>query len=314
MSVISENTKPYNLVVILGPTASGKTSLAVDLAFDIGGEIISADSRQVYRGMDLGTGKDYREFTRKDRTIPYHLIDIVDADYEFNLFEYQQHFYRVFKEVRERRAIPILVGGTGLYLESIIEGYDMAWVPPDPHLHEELEGYDMDVLRQRLYALNPSPHNTTDLVDKRRLIRAIEIEERRVSALPDSTVDKSAVIPLVTGIRVERPLLQRRIELRLRNRLDMGMVEEVKRLHLNGLSWKKLDYFGLEYRYVGRYLQGELTYDEMVTVLAIRIRQFAKRQETWFRRMERKGICIHWIDYDDYESLKSMVEECMVGA
>ncbi len=313
MSDCRDHRKPYNLVVILGPTASGKTSLAVDLALDTGGEIISADSRQVYRGMDLGTGKDYGEFSKKGRSIPYHLIDIVDPEYEFNLFEYQQQFYRVFEEVHQRRAIPILVGGTGLYLESVIEGYDMARVPPDPQMHEELEGHDMETLRKRLHDLNPALHNTTDLLDKSRLIRAIEIEERSVCAPSDTMVKKPDVIPLVTGIRIERSLLHKRIELRLRDRLKMGMVEEVKELHLGGLSWEKLDSFGLEYRYVGRYLQGELTYDEMVTVLTARIRQFAKRQETWFRRMERKGIGIHWFEFDDYFSLKSLVEARMGG-
>ena len=311
---VLQGQKPYNLIVILGPTASGKTGLAVELAADLGGEIVSGDSRQVYRGMDLGTGKDLHEFTCRGRTIPYHMIDIVDPGYEYNLFEYQHSFYRVFEDVHRRGSFPILAGGTGLYLESVIEGYDLTRVPPDPRFHRELERYDMEALRKRFLDLDPSLHNTTDLLDKDRLIRAIEIEERSAAAAPGEKAGIPRVRAFVTGVRIERSTLHRRIRARLLERLEKGMVEEVERLHREGLSWEKLDYFGLEYRYVGLHLKGELTYGEMVETLAARIRQFAKRQETWFRRMERRGTVIHWFDHDDYRALKRLVEEHVMGS
>ncbi|MCK9274222.1 MAG: tRNA (adenosine(37)-N6)-dimethylallyltransferase MiaA [Syntrophales bacterium] len=298
----------FNIIVILGPTASGKTELAVRLAYDIGGEILSGDSRQVYRGMDLGTGKDLHAFKLKEKTIPYHLIDIVDPVYEYNLFEYQKEFYRAFEEIQNRRAIPILAGGSGLYIESVITGYDMVHVAPDPAFHRELEKYDMELLRRRYLDLHPALHNITDLRDRKRLIRAIEIEER---SREERQVQKDAeplIRPFVTGVRIRRNILHERIMNRLLDRLDQGMIEEVEKLRSGGLCWEKIDYFGLEYRYIGQYLQGILSYKEMIEVLATRIRQFAKRQETWFRRMERKGIVIHWFDFGDYRALANLIE------
>jgi len=298
----------HNLIVILGPTASGKTRLAARLAGDIGAEIISADSRQVYRGMDIGTGKDLAEYVVEGVSIPYHLINIVNPDEEFNVFEYQKRFFNCFKEISSRGMMPMLVGGTGLYIESVLKGYRMPFVPENSKLRKEVEMADMETLAKRLLERNPEVHNTTDLKDRRRLIRAIEIAEHIYVHGLDEGVSMPPVIPLVIGIRWERLVLRRRITERLRERLKNGMVEEVKRLHESGIGWGKLDYFGLEYRYVGLYLQGKINDTDMFQTLATRIHQFAKRQETWFRRMERKGIEIQWFNGADYEALQTFIK------
>lgn len=298
----------YNLIVILGPTASGKTRLAARLAGDIGAEIISADSRQVYRGMDIGTGKDLAEYVVDGKNIPYHLINIVSPEDEFNVFEYQRHFFQSFKEISSRGMMPMLVGGTGLYIESVLKGYRMPPVPENPELRREVEMADMKTLVKRLLEKNLLVHNTTDLKDRKRLIRAIEIAEYISTYGPDEDVSMPHIMPLVIGIRRERSVLRRRITERLHERLKNGMVEEVKRLHDSGIGWEKLDYFGLEYRCVGLYLQGKLNYTEMFQKLATRIHQFAKRQETWFRRMERKGIPIHWFDGRDFEEIRMFIK------
>ena len=286
----------YNLIAIVGPTASGKTSAAVRLAALMGSEIISADSRQVYRGMDLGTGKDLHEFTVNGVSVPYHMIDIVDPGYEFNLFEYQKRFYECFTALRARGIVPVLVGGTGLYIEAVIKGYEMVHVPVNDSLREELEGLDMAALEARLKTLTPRVHNTTDLLNRNRLVRAIEIAdysahggERKKPSAPD-------IRPFVIGVRWQRDVLQQRITTRLRERFEAGMVDEVRRLHASGTSWERLAFLGLEYRYISLYLQGDLTYEEMFTTLNTRIRRFAKRQETWFRKMERQGTVIHWVE------------------
>ncbi len=299
----------YNLIVILGPTASGKTALAARLARDRGSEIISADSRQVYRGMDLGTGKDLEEFVVDGIAVPYHMIDIVDPGYEFNLFEYQRLFYLSFSDLSSRGILPVMVGGTGLYIESVVRNYRMIAVPQNPALREELIGQDIDAMRSRLIRSNPSLHNTTDTEDRDRLIRAIEISEYTNSyggldgpALPD-------LRPFIVGVSWEREVLRKRITARLKNRIEAGMIEEVRQLHDGGVSWERLDSFGLEYRYIGSYLKGEMGLDEMIGQLNTRIHQFAKRQMTWFRRMARSGAIINWIEGDDYEALRSMVEE-----
>jgi len=298
----------HNLIVILGPTASGKTTLAARLAGDIGAEIISADSRQVYRGMDIGTGKDLAEYVVEGVSIPYHLINIVNPDEEFNVFEYQKRFFNCFKEISSRGMMPMLVGGTGLYIESVLKGYRMPFVPENSKLRKEVETADMETLAKRLLERNQEVHNTTDLKDRRRLIRAIEIAEHIYVHGLDEGVSMPPVIPLVIGIRWERLVLRRRITERLRERLKNGMVEEVKRLHESGIGWGKLDYFGLEYRYVGLYLQGKINDTDMIQTLATRIHQFAKRQETWFRRMERKGIEIQWFNGADYEALQTFIK------
>ena len=299
----------YNLIVILGPTASGKTRIAARLARDLASEIISADSRQVYRGMDLGTGKDTSEFLVDGVTIPCHLIDVVDTDHEFNLFEYQKMFYRSFLDISERGLIPIMAGGTGLYIEAVVKDYRMLEVPEDFSLRGELQKMDMDAMRDRLFKSNPALHNTTDTQNKSRLVRAIEIAEHSKMHEFAEETEHPAIKPFIIGIRWERSVLRDRITARLKKRIDMGMIEEVKNLHNQGVNWEKLDSFGLEYRYVSRYLQGKMDFDEMFRELNTRIHQFSKRQMTWFRRMERQGIVINWVDNADYDSIKRLIEE-----
>jgi len=306
---ITEKGKRYNLIVILGTNASGKTRSAAKLAAETGSEVISADSRQVYRGMDLGTGKDLEEFIVNGKQIPCHLIDIVDPDYEFNVFEYQKRFYRCFNEISRRGIIPIVAGGTGLYLEAIIEGYKMVAVPEDPSLREKLNKKDMESLGRYLYSINPRLHNTTDLMDKKRVIRAIEIAEYTAADKDDEKKDKPDIHPFVVGIRWDRAVLRKRIAKRLRERIDGGMIDEVKRLRESGIGWEKLDFFGLEYRYISLYLKGEMGFDEMVTTLGTKIGQFAKRQETWFRRMEKRGTQIHWADNADYPTIRRFIKQ-----
>ncbi|MDO9529294.1 MAG: tRNA (adenosine(37)-N6)-dimethylallyltransferase MiaA [Syntrophales bacterium] len=296
----------YNLIVILGSTASGKTRLAVKLARELGSEIISADSRQVYRGMNIGTGKDLSEYVVDGISVPFHLIDIVDFDHEFNVFEYQRRFFECFLEIYGRAILPIMVGGTGLYIESVLRGYRMLEVPENVSLRKEIETEDMEALAGRLLQLNPSVHNTTDLKDRKRLIRAIEIAEYSRN-LDSEEISIPPIEPLVIGVRWEREILRRRITERLRKRLEEGMIEEVEGLLSSGISWQKLDFFGLEYRYIGLYLQRRLSYDEMFQKLNTRIHQFAKKQGTWFRRMEKQGIEIHWIDNADFNALRDLV-------
>lgn len=297
-----------NLVVILGPTASGKTRLAVRLAWELGSEILSADSRQVYRGMDIGTGKDLEDYRIEGRVIPYHLIDIVEPDYEFNVFEYQARFYEAFEKLVSRGLKPVLVGGTGMYLSSVLEEYRMEQVPENQELRESLKDEPLDGLRQRLLELNPTLHNTTDLLDRSRLLRALELAA--FSRAPGEAVqpDRPPIAPVIVGIQWDRELLRNRIARRLKDRLEAGMIEEVKGLHRSGISWERLHFWGLEYRYAALYLQGKISHGEMVEQLTVRIGRFAKRQETWFRRMERHGIAISWIEGDDYARLKEVVE------
>ncbi|MDI6616304.1 MAG: tRNA (adenosine(37)-N6)-dimethylallyltransferase MiaA [Syntrophaceae bacterium] len=299
----------YNLIVILGPTATGKTRLAARLAKERGSEVISADSRQVYREMDLGTGKDRSEFLVDGVSVPCHLIDIVDPGYEFSLFEYQQRFYRCFSDLSGRGIIPVMVGGTGLYIEAVVREYAMVEVPEDPSLRRELNAMDLDAMRERLLKSNPALHNTTDTQDRARLVRAIEIAEYTKARETCGIPAHPDLRPFVVGIRWDRSLLRERITRRLRERIDAGMIEEVRALHDRGVSWERLDSFGLEYRYVSRHLQGLMDRQEMFEQLNTRIHQFAKRQMTWFRRMERRGVRIHWIDSADYDALKALVEE-----
>jgi len=296
----------YNLLVILGPTASGKTGLAVGLARRIGGEIISADSRQVYRGMDLGTGKDLSEYSRGGVAVPCHLIDILDPTEAFSVFAYQKLFYRAFQEIMERGKVPIMVGGSGLYLEAVIRGYCLPAVPINQKLREELVGEGMEFLRRRFLSLHPTVHNTTDLRDRERLIRAIEIAEYTHDHHqgPGFRIPLS---PLVVGIRCERETLRRKITDRLKARLTSGMIEEVRNLHVKGLGWERIDSFGLEYRYIGLYLQGNITREELFRMLNTRIHQYAKRQETWFRRMEKNGVRIHWIESNDTDGVIALI-------
>jgi tRNA dimethylallyltransferase len=297
---------PKNMIVILGPTASGKTALAAKLAYELGGEIISADSRQVYRGMNIGTGKDLDQYNIEGKQITYHLIDIIEPEKEFSLFEFQNKFYKIFINLTQEKIFPILVGGTGLYLESVLAGYNMPEALPSEVLREKLSKKSKNQLQEMLIKLKPHLHNRTDLDDRRRLIRAIEVEMARHS-IGNSQKERPNVDAVVFGIHWERAILRRRIELRLKERLERGMIEEVKELHDRGLSWERLDSFGLEYRYISYYLQNKMTFDEMRAKLTSGIHQFAKRQETWFRRMERKGITINWIEGDNYSLLKENV-------
>lgn len=299
----------YNLIIILGPTASGKTRIAARLARDIASEVISADSRQVYKGMDLGTGKDVEEFLVDGIEVTCHLIDIVDTDHEFNVFEYQKEFYRCFSDISERGMIPVLVGGTGLYLESVIRNYRMPAVPEDPVLREKLCGMDLDAMMEHLRTIKPEVHNTTDTLDRDRLVRAIEIAEYAKTHEFAGEPGHPVIKPFIVGIRWERSKLREKITTRLRKRIDAGMIEEVQGLHDKGISWERLDAFGLEYRYISRYLRGKIDFDEMFEQLNTRIHQFSKRQMTWFRRMERNGIVIHWVNNDDYGAVKRLIEE-----
>lgn len=301
------NKENYNLIVILGPTASGKTSLAARLASELDTEIISADSRQVFRGMDIGTGKDLDEFVIKGKNIPHHLIDIINPTDEFSVYDFQRLFYEVFEDLMSRELVPVLVGGTGLYIDSVLRGYSMQKVPVNEELRAELDGVDVSSIVDRLKTLKPDLHNTTDLFEKERALRALEIAlyERENSAPQES---RPEIVPLVFGTRWDRTLLRERITRRLKERLNTGMIEEVERLHKEGISWEKLDYFGLEYRYIGQFLQGHINRNDMFQKLNSAIHKFAKRQETWFRRMERHGIDINWIDNADYDRLKEIAQ------
>ena len=295
-----------NLIVILGPTASGKTRLAAQLACDFQGEVISADSRQVYRTMNIGTGKDLKEYVIDGRQIPYHLIDIEDPENEFNVFEFQKRFYAVFSAIRQRKKLPVLTGGTGLYLEAVLCAYDMPEAPINEEIRLELSEKSIEELQDLLCRLKPQLHNRTDLDDKKRLLRAVEIEKARIRNNQDLR-DMPEITAAVFGVRWERSVLRNRITKRLEERLENGMIEEVAGLHAAGLSWLRLESFGLEYRFISEYLQQRLTFDEMKNRLNIAIHQFAKRQETWFRRMERKGVQINWIDNGDYLLLAEKV-------
>ncbi len=297
-----------NLIVILGPTASGKTALAVKLAADLHGEIISADSRQVYRGMDIGTGKDLSEFQTEGSVIPCHLIDILDPSEEFNVFEFQKRFYGIFNDLHKKQVSPVLVGGTGLYLESVLTDYDLPQALPDACFRDELASKSQPELQEILLAMKPELHNKTDLEDRSRLIRKIEIEKAR-SYSTEEPVQTPVIQARVFGIHWERSVLRQRIADRLKKRMAEGMIEEVFRLHEQGLSWERLDSFGLEYRYIAGYLQNAMTKEEMTAKLQIAIGQFAKRQMTWFRRMEKKGVAIEWITGDDYSALHQRLSE-----
>jgi tRNA dimethylallyltransferase len=289
------------MITILGPTASGKTPVAARLAAEIGGEVISADSRQVYRRMDIGTGKDLEDYTvgESGAVVRYHLIDIREPGTKYNLFEYQQDFFDVYQQIQARGAVPILCGGTGLYIEAVLKGYKLSPVPQDPELRSRLEGTPLAELTEMLQALKArtgsNMHNTTDVDSCQRAIRAIEIETYNLHH-PTPRRELPPVDSLIIGISIDRELRREKITRRLKARLDSGMVEEVRALLDEGIPAEDLIYYGLEYKFVTEYLTGKLTRDEMFQRLEIAIHQFAKRQMTWFRGMERRGFEIHWID------------------
>ena len=284
----------YELITILGPTASGKTALAAALAARLDTEIISADSRQLYRGMDIGTGKDLADYVVDGKSIPYHLIDICDPGYKYNVFEYQHDFFRVFTSLRDRGLVPILCGGTGLYIEAVLKGYKLLDVPPNPALRERLREKSLPEL-EILLASYKVLHNKTDVDYVQRAIRAIEIEEFYRTQAPDVR-EYAPLNSLLVGVAIDRELRREKISMRLRARLDEGMVDEVRRILSNGVAPEDLIYYGLEYKFLTLYIIGKLTYEEMVSQLEIAIHQFAKRQMTWFRGMERRGCTIHWLD------------------
>ena len=283
------------MITILGPTASGKTPLAAVLARQIDGEIISADSRQVYRRMDIGTGKDLADYGN----VPYHLIDICEPGTKYNLFQYQQDFFDAYQDIVQRGRQPILCGGTGLYIEAVLKGYHLSPVPQNPKLRQRLEGKSLDELTQMLRTLKEQNgsvmHNKTDVDSCQRAIRAIEIETYNLEH-PTPSRELPPVESLVIGVNIDRELRREKITRRLKARLDEGMVDEIRGLLDSGIPSEDLIYYGLEYKYLTEYVLDHLTYDEMFRQLEIAIHQFAKRQMTWFRGMERRGFHIHWID------------------
>lgn len=292
---MQERKEKYDILAVVGPTACGKTSLAVDLALSIdGAEIISADSRQVYRGMDIGTGKDLSEYTRGDVTVPSHLLDIVDAGEKYNLFEFQHDFLKAYEDIKARGAFPVMCGGSGLYVESVLRGYRLLPVPENPALRARLEEKSLEELTAILAGYK-SLHNNTDTDSKKRAIRAIEIEEYYLNC-PVEERSFPQINALVVGVSVDREVRRERISRRLRERLKEGMVEEVRALLDSGLDPEQLIYYGLEYKYLTLYLTGAMGYDDMVRGLEIAIHQFAKRQMTWFRGMEKRGVDIKWVD------------------
>ena len=284
----------YDLITILGPTASGKTPLAAALAYRLQTEIISGDSRQIYRQMDLGTGKDLEDYTVNGQDIPYHLIDIVEPGYKYNVFEYQRDFLKAYQGIVSRNKLPILCGGTGMYLESVLKGYRLIPVPENKELRESLSSKTLDELTAML-AEYKTLHNTTDVDTAKRAIRAIEIEEF-YKHQPAEHREFPALNSLIIGVDIDRDLRREKITRRLKQRLENGMVDEIKHLLEEGIDPEDLIYYGLEYKFLTLYVTGKLTYDEMFHQLETAIHQFAKRQMTWFRGMERRGFTIHWID------------------
>ncbi|MBQ8256885.1 MAG: tRNA (adenosine(37)-N6)-dimethylallyltransferase MiaA [Bacteroidaceae bacterium] len=284
----------YDMLAVVGPTACGKTALAVDLARLVGGEVISADSRQVYRGMDIGTGKDLGEYVRDGKAVPVHLVDIVDAGEKYNLFEFQRDFLAAYEDIKQRGAFPVMCGGSGMYVESVLRGYRLIPVPENAALRASLEEKSLEELTAILSTYKQL-HNNTDTDTKKRAIRAIEIEEY-YAACPVEERTFPQIRTLTVGVDVSREVRRERISARLRSRLAEGLVEEVERLLASGITAEQLIYYGLEYKFVTLYVTGQLPYDEMVNGLEIAIHQFAKRQMTWFRGMEKRGTEICWVD------------------
>lgn len=287
------------MITILGPTATGKTALAAHVAYVVGGEIISGDSRQVYRGMDIGTGKDLADYVVNGKQIPYHLIDICDPGEKYNLFQYQEDFHKAYDSILSRGVVPILCGGTGLYMESVLRGYNLSPVPRNEPLRQKLEGKPLEELARILEDLKQKTgsvmHNKTDVDNQRRAIRAIEIEQYNIEH-PVPLRHYDAVPSTVIGVSISRELRRQRITDRLRNRLDEGMVDEIRGLLSKGISPDDLMYYGLEYKWVTLYALGRISQEEMYASLEMAIHQFAKRQMTWFRGMERRGVKINWVD------------------
>jgi len=299
MKSFETKDKAGSLITILGPTASGKTSLAAHLAYEIDAEIISADSRQVYRGMTIGTGKDLEDYVIKDRQIPYHLIDICEPGTKYNLFRYQEDFIKVYADMTQRGKQAILCGGTGLYIESVLKGYYLSPVPQNQELRDALADKSLEELTEMLKCFKQQSgsmmHNKTDVDSCQRAIRAIEIETYN---LEHPTEDRTfpAIESIIIGVAIDRDARRAKISGRLQKRLDSGMIDEVKGLLDSGIPAADLIYYGLEYKYITEYIIGKIGFEEMFRRLEIAIHQFAKRQMTWFRGMERRGFTIHWVD------------------
>jgi len=292
-----------DLITILGPTATGKTKLTIQLADCFNGEIISADSRQVYHGMNIGTGKDLSEYFINGKLISYHLIDIVDPTEEFNLYSYQQLFYKTFNNILNRNKHPFLVGGTGMYLSSILQNYSLGKADFE-RVQEEFSSLSDEELRNELKKLNPDLHNTTDLNDRNRILKAIAVGEAQ-----NDQVEKNKINSLNIGVNLSRDEIKKRITVRLKKRLEQeGMIEEVKSLMDSGVSYEKMIFFGLEYKFIAQYLKSELNKNDMFQKLNSAIQSFAKRQMTWFRKMEKEGVVINWIDGPDFNKAKELIE------
>ena len=292
-----------DLITILGCTATGKTKLAVQLSDYFNGEIISADSRQVYRGMSIGTGKDFYEYFFNNKQIPYHLIDIINPTEEFNLYSFQQLFYKSFDEIKNKNKLPFLVGGTGLYLSSILQNFNLNKADFETEKQILSSLYD-DELREMLKELNPALHNTTDLNDRERIIKAIAVSKSEQEKTETRNFNS-----LVIGVNLSRDEIKKRITARLKKRLDEeGMIEEVNSLMDSGVSYDKMIFFGLEYKFIAQYLKGELNKNDMFQKLNSAIHSFAKRQMTWFRKMEKEGVIINWINGPDFNKAKELIE------
>lgn len=299
----------FNCIIVLGPTAVGKTSIGIAVADRFNGEIISADSRQTYRHLDIGSGKDLNEYNLNGKTIPYHLIDIVDLPSEYNVYNYQQDFYRVFKDIQSRGKLPVIVGGTGMYIDAIVRNYELVILPENKELHEELMNTPLEILSERLLKLQPELHTKCDLLEKERVVKALEIIEAKKNGVESTSIDRPEINPLIIGTTLNRENLWENIHTRLIERIEEGMVDEVQSIHDSGISWERLEKLGLEYRFCSQFLQGKIDSKEMmIEKLFIAIRQFAKRQETWFRMMEKKGVEIHWLSP---ESKQNRIKEAI---
>mgnify|MGYP003440244113 CR=1 FL=1 len=309
----------YNSIVLLGPTAVGKTNLGVRIAdcFDL--EIISADSRQVYKGLDLGSGKDIDEYTFNGKKIPYHLIDVTDLSHEYNVFDFSKDFYKAFENISNRKIVPFVVGGTGMYLDSFIRKYELVEVPQNEKFRKELEEKSLEELGSILLKLKPDLHNRTDLNIKDRVIKAIEIatfmQSEEYQKNKEELLKRPEVNPFIIGTTIDRTLLRENIKKRLIERINSGMIEEVENLNKQGFSFERMEKLGLEYRFISEYLEGKIeSKEKMIELLYIAICQFAKRQETWFRGMEKKGVTINWLTKEanqdkKFEQAKKLIEE-----
>ncbi|WP_191014021.1 tRNA (adenosine(37)-N6)-dimethylallyltransferase MiaA [Treponema zioleckii] len=303
----------YNSIFVIGPTAVGKTAIGVQLASRLNGEIISADSRQVYKGLDIGSGKDLADYDLPTGHIPYHLIDVCTLQKEYNLFDFQEGFYDAFEDIQKRGKLPLCVGGTGMYVDSIVSNYNMIPTPENPEMYAELSAKSYDELKEILIREKEKLHNTTEFGDKERIIKAIMINRFNTSEeckkIRESLV-RPKVEPVIFGTTLERSLVREKIARRLRERLDHGLIEEVEGLHANGAEWERLESLGLEYRFVSQYLQGKIeSKEKLFELLNLAIGQFAKRQETWFRFMEKKGVKINWLPRE--EDVNARVEAAL---